>query len=98
MFFGLRHRREQALQRRLQELAAMKKDDEKPSDKQVGGDHYKNFAIQPSQFIHRNNIGWHEGNAIKRISRWKQKGGHEDLLKAIHELELLLEEEGYYNE
>ena len=69
----------------------------KPSERQVGGSHYKDFAIQPSQFIHRNGIGWHEGNAIKRISRWKQKGGHEDLLKAIHEIELLLEEEGYYD-
>ena len=33
--------------------------------KQVGGDHYKSMAIQPSEFINRNNIPFAEGNAIK---------------------------------
>ena len=61
----------------------------KPSDKQVGGAHYKDMVIQPYEYIVKNNIGWHEGNAIKRISRWKTKGGIEDIDKAIHELELL---------
>lgn len=63
----------------------------KAHEKQVGGNHYKDMVIQPYEYIVKNNIGWHEGNAIKRISRWKTKGGKEDIKKAIHELELLLE-------
>lgn len=64
----------------------------KPKDKQVGGDHYKGMAIQPYEYITKNGIGWLEGNAIKYISRYKQKGGKADIEKAIHYLELLLEE------
>jgi hypothetical protein len=62
-----------------------------PSERQIGGDHYKQFAIQPSEYILKNNIGWLEGNAIKYLSRWKQKGGRQDLEKAKHYVELLLE-------
>ena len=61
------------------------------SKRQVGGGHYRNFAIQPSEFIHRNGLGWCEGNAIKYVSRHKSKNGRQDILKAIHYLELLLE-------
>ena len=64
----------------------------KARDKQVGGDHYKHLAIQPSEYIRANNIGWYEGNAIKRITRHKDKNGREDIEKAIHELEFILEE------
>ena len=63
-----------------------------PSTKQVGGTHYKDMPIQPGYFIRVNNIGWYEGNAIKYICRHKQKGGKQDLEKAIHYLELALEE------
>lgn len=63
----------------------------KAHEKQVGGNHYKDMVIQPYEYIVKNKLGWHEGNAIKRISRWKTKGGKEDIKKAIHELELLLE-------
>lgn len=59
--------------------------------KQVGGDHYKTMGIQPSDFIDSNKLGWYEGNAVKYICRHKVKGGKEDLLKAIHYLELALE-------
>ena len=38
-------------------------------DIQVGGDHYKNLAIQPAEYIHANNIGFFEGNVIKYVSR-----------------------------
>jgi hypothetical protein len=62
-----------------------------PSQKQVGGEHYKKYAIQPSEYILRNNIGWLEGNAIKYLTRWKDKGGRQDLEKAKHYVELLLE-------
>lgn len=63
-----------------------------PTEKQVGGSHYKDFEIQPSVYIRVNGIGWYEGNAIKYISRHKAKGGKQDLEKAIHYLELALEE------
>lgn len=62
-----------------------------PSKRQIGGDHYKNFVIQPGEFIYRNQLGWHEGNAVKYICRHKSKGGRVDIEKAIHYLELLLE-------
>lgn len=61
------------------------------SEKQIGGNHYKDMPIQPSEYITKNGIGWYEGNAIKYISRYKQKGGKADIEKAIHYLELLLE-------
>ena len=62
-----------------------------PSEKQVGGDHYKDMPIQPSEYITKNGLGWYEGNAIKYITRYKTKGGKQDIEKAIHYLELLLE-------
>jgi len=65
---------------------------DKASEKQIGGEHYKTLPIQPGEFIRKNGIGWYEGNAIKYVCRYKQKNGKEDILKAIHYLELLLEE------
>jgi hypothetical protein len=61
------------------------------SSRQVGGDHYNQYAIQPSEYIIRNELGWLEGNAIKYITRHKDKGGAQDIDKAIHYLELLKE-------
>ncbi len=63
----------------------------KPSDKQVGGNHYKDFAMQPAQFIHMNKIGFLEGNVIKYVCRHAAKNGRDDLLKARHYIDLLLE-------
>jgi hypothetical protein len=63
-------------------------------DTQIGGTHYKNFAIEPIEFIHKNGIGFCEGNAIKYLVRWREKGGKQDLLKAKHYIDLLLEMEG----
>ena len=59
--------------------------------KQVGGDHYKSMAIQPSEFINRNNIPFAEGNAIKYLCRHKQKNQKEDLLKAIHYCQMAID-------
>jgi hypothetical protein len=64
-------------------------------DEQIGGDHYKGMAIQPFVFIHRNSLGFAEGNIIKYVSRWRAKGGIEDLKKARHYLDLLIEAEIY---
>ena len=66
----------------------MKKDTYK---KQIGGSHYRDMVIQPSEFINKNNIPFAEGNAIKYLCRHKQKGQREDLLKAIHYCEMAIE-------
>jgi hypothetical protein len=58
---------------------------------QVGGAHYKEMAIQPVEYILKNGIGYCEGNVIKYVSRWRHKGGIEDLKKARHYLDLLIE-------
>jgi len=59
-------------------------------DKQEGGEHYKT-AIQPIQFIHANKLPFIEGNVVKYVTRHRNKNGREDIEKAIHYLELLLE-------
>ena len=58
-------------------------------DKQVGGEHYKQYAIQPAQFALANNLDYAQSNAIKYIVRHKDKNGVQDLDKAIHYIELL---------
>jgi hypothetical protein len=62
-------------------------------DTQVSGDHYKKMAIQPIEYIHKNGIGFIEGAVIKYVSRWKDKNGVEDLKKARHMLDILIEME-----
>jgi len=62
-------------------------------DKQVKGDHYKAFRIQPVQFIVQNELGFLEGCIIKRLCRYQSKDGLDDLKKAQHELDLLIEEQ-----
>lgn len=64
-----------------------------PLASQVGGNHYKDMVIQPIQFITANNLGFLEGCIVKRISRWKIKGGVEDLEKIKHEVDLLISAE-----
>lgn len=58
---------------------------------QVGGNHYKAKGIQPIEYIHANDLGYCEGNVVKYVTRWKEKGGEDDLRKAIHYLELLIQ-------
>ena len=62
-------------------------------DKQVGGSHYKNFSIQPVEFIAKNNLKWLQGEIIKRICRYNVEGGKgkQDLEKIIHEIQILIE-------
>lgn len=60
-------------------------------DKQIGGSHYQGFVIQPSKFVIENNLLFPEGSAIKYICRHKYKGKKEDLLKAIHFIEMIIE-------
>jgi Protein of unknwon function (DUF3310) len=62
-----------------------------PLDTQIGGDHYKEMAIQPVEYIHANGIPFIEGCVIKYVSRWRSKGGIPDLEKARHFLDMLIE-------
>lgn len=57
--------------------------------RQVGGNHYAK-PIQPIEYIHANGLGFLEGCVVKRITRWRQKNGLEDLLKIKHEIDLLI--------
>lgn len=63
-------------------------------DVQAGGNHYKDMAIQPVEFIHANGIPYLEGNVVKYVSRWRKKNGISDLEKARHYIDLLIELEG----
>jgi len=70
----------------------------KANENQVNGTHYKEKAIQPWDYIVGNGMGYLEGNVVKYVSRWKEKGGIDDLNKAKHYLEKLIEvsiAEGY---
>lgn len=58
---------------------------------QVGGNHYKDLKIQPIEFIHANNIPFCEANAIKYLCRWRNKNGKQDLEKARHYIDLLIQ-------
>ena len=60
------------------------------TDRQEGGLHYQ-LPIQPVEYIYKNGLGYMEGNVIKYVTRHADKGGAEDLRKAIHYLEMLLE-------
>ena len=59
--------------------------------RQEGGNHYKTLAIQPWDYIVQNNLGFLEGNVIKYVTRWKDKEGVQDLQKARHFLDKLIE-------
>lgn len=61
-----------------------------PFGEQVGGDHYKHFKIQPTEFIEANNLSFIEGSIVKYICRHRRKGKAEDIRKLIHYAELLL--------
>lgn len=60
---------------------------------QVGGEHYKSLNIQPLEYALANDLGICEHAVIKYVSRYKNKGGVEDLRKARHYLDILIERE-----
>ena len=62
-----------------------------PYDKQVGGDHYQTMKIQPAEFVNKNKMLFAEGNAIKYICRHINKGGKQDLEKAKHYIDMIIE-------
>jgi|TARA_R100001460_G_scaffold67650_3_gene108080 hypothetical protein len=67
------------------------KDFFKSLDKQISGTHYKKLKIQPAKFINENKILFAEGCVIKYVCRHQSKNGKEDILKAIHYLEMILD-------
>ena len=90
-----RESHEQYMYRRNQEENLIKGSYEyeygKASEKQIGGSHYKDCAIQPVDYIVENKLDFLEGNIVKYITRHKTKNGIEDIRKVIHYAELILE-------
>lgn len=65
----------------------------KASDQQVAGTHYKGLAIQPAEYCQRNRLSYCESSVIRYVTRHRSKNGRQDIEKAIHCLQLLLEME-----
>lgn len=63
----------------------------KALDKQVGGDFYKNLKIQPVEYAYHNNLPFIEAGVVKYVTRHRAKNGRQDIEKAIHLLQMLLE-------
>ena len=59
--------------------------------KQEGGSHYKDLKIQPMQYALDNKLDYAQANVVKYVTRHANKNGKEDLLKAIHNIELMIE-------
>lgn len=64
-------------------------------EQQIAGNHYKRLAIQPVEFTMSNQMQFCEGNVIKYVTRWRDKGGMKDLRKAAHFIDFILENEPY---
>ena len=63
----------------------------KPMDNQVGGNHYSKLAIGPAEYCQKNRLNYCESAVIKYVTRHRDKNGAEDIRKAMHFLEMLLE-------
>lgn len=70
----------------------------KANEGQVGGKHYKTQKIQHWDFVLESGLPYMEAQIVKYLSRWQQKGGREDIQKALHFLEKLVEWERTYPE
>lgn len=66
---------------------------ESAADIQIGGNHYKDMPIQPAIFAFVNKLNVFQFSAIKYMCRYKLKGGREDLQKAKHMIDMLIEQE-----
>jgi len=66
-------------------------DKAKPLEMQVGGAHYLGSKMQPIEYMLEHNLGYIEGAVVKYVTRWELKGGIEDLEKAKHLLEILID-------
>lgn len=56
--------------------------------------HYANKEIEPIDYIIANKLSYCEGNVVKYITRWRGKGGIEDLKKAKQYIDFIIEKEG----
>lgn len=65
--------------------------EEKALDVQVGGTHYKEYVIQPMEYGQRNKLPPCEFSVVKYVTRWRDKGGVQDLIKARHCIDLLIQ-------
>ena len=65
----------------------------KSLEKQIAGDHYSRLRIQPLEYALENDLGVCEHAVIKYVSRWNFKGGVDDLRKARHYLDIMIERE-----
>ncbi len=64
------------------------------NDKQISGTHYKKYGdMQPWDVVIAWNMGYLDGTALKYLARWRDQGGIDDLKKAIHFIEKLIETE-----
>ena len=59
--------------------------------RQVGGNHYSKYKMQPSKFVTENKLLYPEGCVIKYVVRHQDKGGKEDLEKAKHMIDMIIE-------
>jgi hypothetical protein len=62
-----------------------------PATTSINPEHYTTLKIEPWDYIQANNLGYFEGNIVKYVSRYKKKGGREDLLKARTYLDKLID-------
>ena len=65
----------------------------KPSDNQIGGKHYGNMAIEPVEFAMKNGLDFCQASIIKYVCRFREKNGIEDLKKAKHYIDILINSE-----
>ena len=63
----------------------------KATDKQIGGDHYTKLAIQPMRYSMENGLDALQHTIIKYVTRFRDKAGIEDLEKAKHCIDMLIE-------
>lgn len=63
------------------------------TNSQIGGSHYTDMPIQPVTFIHANGLDFCQGSILKYVCRFRNKNGKDDLLKAKHFIDLLIEME-----
>lgn len=64
---------------------------QRASERQVGGGHYQKYAIQPMEFLIANEVPYAEASAMLYVLRHEDKNGLEDLEKAKHTIDLIIE-------
>jgi len=64
---------------------------ENPLNRQIGGQHYKDNAVQPLEYVVENGLGFCEANVVKYTTRYRHKNGIEDLRKVEHYIQLHFE-------